>query len=58
VIGISDGSVNKREAVKVARKVLNDIGVSEIMIQLIEGCLMYEELDRLAWKDVFEHKIF
>jgi hypothetical protein len=58
VIGISNGSVNKKEAVKVAVKVLGDIGVSKIMIQLIEGCLMYEESDRLAWKDVFNHKIF
>ena len=57
-IGINNGSVNKAEAVKVARKVLNDIGVSKEMVQLIEGCLMYEESDRFAWKDIFDHQIF
>jgi hypothetical protein len=58
VIGIRNGSVNKRDAAKVARKVLNDIEISQIMIKLIEGCLMYEESDRLAWKDIFDHQIF
>jgi len=53
----STGSINKKEAVIVAKKVLSDLGVSKIMIELIEGCLMYEESDRLAWHDIFTYPI-
>jgi hypothetical protein len=37
---------------------LEEIGVSKMMIKFVQGCLAYEETDRLSWKDVFTFPIF
>ena len=51
---LSSGEINKKQV----EKLLGDLGISEMLIQIVEGCLMYDEANRLSWKDLFNHPIF